>query len=160
MVLKKAVTWIVIADGNRAHVVRQVGVGKPLEAVPGEDFLNPEPQRTRDLGTDKPGRAFDSNGLGQRHGYEQIDWHRFEKQKFAKTIAEHLERAAETKAFDKLVLVAPPEILGELRANLGKHGMAKIAGTIGKDLTHVPIPGLAEHLDGTVRVVAQRRVGE
>lgn len=157
MLMKKAVTWIVVADGARARIIRQDGVGKPLEAVPGQEFLNPEPQRTRDLGTDKPGRAFDSTRLGHRHGVEQVDWHRFEKKKFAKSIAEHIERAAEAKAFDRLVLVAPPETLGELRANLGKHGTAKIAGEIAKDLTGMAVAELAPCLGDAVRVAERER---
>jgi len=158
MLMKKAVTWIVVADGARARIVRQTGAGKPLEALPGKEFLNPEPERTRELGTDKPGRVFESARLGHRHGVEQVDWHRFEKKKFAKSIAEHLEQAAEAKAFDKLVLVAPPETLGDLRANLGKHGTAKIGGEVAKDLTNVAVTDLAAYLGDTIRV-AERGAG-
>lgn len=159
MLMKKAVTWIVVADGARAHIVRQIGTGTPLQSVPGQDFINPEPQRTRARGTDRPGRAFDSAGVGHRHGVEQVDWHRFEKKKFARSIAEHLEHAAEARAFDKLVLVAPPETLGEIRANLGKHGNARVGGQVAKDLTQVPVPDLAGHLGNAVRVT-ERRSGE
>ena len=152
MLMKKATTWIVVADGARAHIVRQTGAGAPLESVPGEDFVNPSHGRTSDMGGDKPGRVADSTRLGTRHAIDQVDWHRFEKKKFAKSIAERLEKAAEAKSFDKLVLVAPPETLGELRANLGKHGTAKVASEIPKDLTHVPVPELAPHLGDAVRV--------
>mgnify|MGYP003705265367 FL=1 len=107
MLMKKTVTWVVVADGARAHIARQPSTGQPLESVAGEDFVNPSHGRTRDIGTDKPGRVMDSTHGGHRHAVEQIDWHRFEKKKFAKSIAEHLEQAAEAKAFDRLVLVAP-----------------------------------------------------
>jgi protein required for attachment to host cells len=157
MLLKKAVTWIVVADGARALVVRQTGAGAPLEPVPGHEFVNPSQERTRDLGTDRPGRVTESNLPGQRHAIEpRIDWHRFEKKKFARSIAERLEASAETKAFDRLVLVAPPETLGELRANLGKHGAAKVAGEVAKDLTQIGVSDLPDHLGGIVRVNASR----
>jgi protein required for attachment to host cells len=155
MLMKKAITWIVVADGSRAHIIRQNGVGKPLEAVPGQEFLNPEPGKTREIGTDKPGRTFDSTRVGHRHGMEEVDWHRFEKKKFAKSIAERLDHAAEAKAFDKLVLVAPPDTLGDLRAELGKHGTAKITAEVGKDLTSVPVSNLADHLSDIIRVAEQ-----
>jgi protein required for attachment to host cells len=154
MLMKKAVTWIVVADGARARIVRQTGVGRPLEAVPGQEFLNPERGPTRELGTDKPGRSFDSRG-GQRHSMEEVDWHRFEKKKFAKTIAERLDQAAEARAFDRLVLVAPPDTLGDLRAEIGKHGSAKIAAEVAKDLTGIPMSQLANHLGSAVRIAAQ-----
>lgn len=152
MQIKKAVTWIVVADGARAHVVRQTGAGAALESVPGEEFVNPSHGRTSDLGGDKPGRVADSSHLGTRHAIEQVDWHRFEKKKFARSVAEHIERAAEAKSFDKLVLVAPPETLGELRAHLGKHGTAKVTSEIAKDLTHVPVDQIASHLGDAVKV--------
>jgi protein required for attachment to host cells len=155
MLMKKAVTWIVVADGARARIVRQSGVGKPLEAVPGQEFVNPEQGRTREIGTDKPGRTFDSTRVGHRHGMDEVDWHRFEKKKFAKSIAEHLERAAQAKAFDRLVIVAPPDTLGDIRAEIGKHGTAKIAAEVPKDLTNAAITDLPGHLGDAVRVAEQ-----
>lgn len=152
MLLKKAVTWIVVADGARAQIVRQAGVGAALEPVPGQEFINPSQERTRDLGTDRPGRSADSGG--NRHGMKETDWHQQGKRRFARTIAERLERRAEAKAFDRLVLVAPPETLGELRANLGKHASARLGGEIPKDLTQVTVGELADHLLGVVRVAS------
>ena len=157
MLMPKVVTWVVIADGARARIVRQIRAGRALEALPEHAFANPAPQRTRELGTDRPGRTADSSRVGHRHGLEQVDWHRYEKKKFARSIAGRLEQAAEAGAFDRLVLAAPPETLGELRANLGKHGQARIAGTVAKDLTQIPIDALPPHLDGAVKVVAPKR---
>lgn len=155
MLLKKAVTWIVVADGARAQIVRQAGVGAALEPVPGQEFVNPSPERTRDLGTDRPGRTADSVHSGHRHAMEpRVDWHQQEKKRFAKTIAERIERSAEAKGFDRLVLVAPPETLGELRANLGKHASARLDGEVPKDLTQVTVGELADHLIGVVRVAS------
>jgi protein required for attachment to host cells len=154
--MPKTVTWIVIADGARARVVRQARTGAPLEPVPGQEFINPQTGPTRELGTDKPGRSIDSMG-GGRSSMENVDWHRFEKKRFAHAVAEHLELAAEGDSFQKLVLVAPPETLGEMRSKLGKHANAKIYAEIAKDLTAVGVADLASHLDGTIRVAEKGR---
>ncbi|MGE5540377.1 MAG: host attachment protein [Gemmatimonas sp.] len=153
--MPKTVMWIVVADGAKAHIVRQPRTGAPLEAVPGADFVNPETGRTRELGTDKPGRSIDSMG-GGRSSMENVDWHRYEKKRFAHGIAERLETAAETDAFHKLVLVAPPETLGEMRLKLGKHAKAKVCAEIAKDLTGVAMADLANHLGDVVRVAEKR----
>ena len=83
---------------------------------------------------------------------QKTDWHRFEKHQFAKRMAELLEDAAKRKAFDRLVLVAPPQALGDLRAELGRHAKEKVTGELDKDLTHVAIHDLPGHLAGLIPV--------
>jgi protein required for attachment to host cells len=48
---------------------------------------------------------------------------------------------------DRLVLVAPPQVLGDLRQALGAHGKGKLAGEINKDLTNLEAAELVIQLD-------------
>jgi protein required for attachment to host cells len=107
---------------------------------------------TRELGTDKPGRTFESAD-GSRHSLEQrVDWHRAEKHQFARKMAGFLERAACRRAFERLVLVAPPQALGDLRAALGRRARERLSGEPNKDLTNVALHDLPNHLSELLRL--------
>lgn len=145
MAVPKVTTWILIADGARARLLVNEGPGKgirPLEARENPHMHD----RTRDLGTERPGRVVESVG-GARHGMEpRVDWHTWEKHLFAKSLADSLNAAAAAGKFDRLVLVAPPQSLGELRAALNKKAKEKVHAEINKDLTHLPDRDLAAPL--------------
>jgi protein required for attachment to host cells len=148
--MKKKVTWILVADGARARVLANMGIGKGLQpAIAGEMGHALPP--TRELGTDRPGRASQRGTGNRRHAIEpHVDWHRFEKEKFSREMAALLNAAAERNAFDRLVLVAPPRTLGDLRAALGAKSRALVHAEIDKDLTHVAIHELPKHLADVV----------
>jgi len=148
--MQKKVTWILVADGARARVLRNEGVGKGLQSALNGEMVHDLPP-TRELGTDRPGRA-QQRGTGSRHAIQpHVDWHRFEKEKFSKEMASLIDSAAERGAFHRLVLIAPPRTLGDLRAALGQKARSLVLAEIDKDLTHVTIQELPDHL---TRVVA------
>lgn len=148
----KHTTWIVVADGARAFIAANQGPGSGLTLVPGS-AQEQDLQSTTEMGSEKPGRSFTSARSGTRHGIEpRVDWHRFEKQKFAHGIAKLLDAARLRKAFQHLILVAPPETLGELRASLDKQTQALVSGEVAKDLTRHPIDDLPSHLGGLIKI--------
>jgi protein required for attachment to host cells len=75
----------------------------------------------------------------------RTDPHRAAKAAFAGRLAARLEATA--SAFERLLLVAPPPFLGDLRASLGKAARGKLHGTLDKDLTHAPLAAVAAQLD-------------
>lgn len=144
--MKATITWILIADGARARIFQNEGPGKGLKTAIPEEFTTDVPP-TRDVMADRPGS--NAASAGPRHGYApRVDWHQFEKQRFAASMAGVLNRAAKRKAFDRLVLVAPPEPLGGLRAKLESAARGRVIREIGKDLTGVPERDLASRLEG------------
>lgn len=148
---KKIVTWILVADGVRARVLANEGPGKGLVEAFDRDFIG-ENALMREAVSDKPGRTQES-ATTDRHAMEpRTDWQRFEKHQFARRMAEILEAAAKQKMFDRLVLIAPPQALGDLRAELGRHAKDRITGELDKDLTHVAIHDLPGYLGDLVRV--------
>jgi len=144
-------TWVLVADGARARIFVQDSVGMELTPVLAEkDDQSRLP--TRDIGTDKPGRTQERVADGSRHAMApRVDWHEFEKELFAKKMAKILDQAAQKKAFDRLVLVAPSKTLGQLRHALGKTAHEKITAEINKDLTGVPIHELPAHLEAALK---------
>lgn len=141
---KKLRTWIMVADAARAQLFQSEGAREPIEPI--ECLENPNAHlRDQDLVSDKPGRSIESVG-GSRHAEDRLDHHRADKAAFARRIAEYVERGAADGKFDKLVLVAPPQMLGDLRSALGEQSQARVIHEIAKDLTKLPTAKLQEQL--------------
>ena len=115
------------------------------------EFVQPL-QATRDLGADRP--ASRGGGAGAaRHGVQpRADWHELDKQAFAAEMAKLLTDAATRNKFDRLVLVAPPKVLGTLRRRLGRQASQRITADSPKDLTHVALHDLPRHLQRLILI--------
>ncbi len=142
---KQKRTWILVADGARARIL--LHDGQEIEPVALKSYVgNRRP--SREIGSDKPGRTFESAD-GSRHSYApRVDWHGFEKHLFARRMVAVLEDASKRGAFDALILVAPPKALGELRAALGPALHTRLRGEVAKDLTNLSDNEVAQHLSG------------
>jgi protein required for attachment to host cells len=65
-------------------------------------------------------------------------------------LSDWLDKAVQEDAFDQLVLVAPPQTLGELRKVLKPSVHARILAELNKDLTKMNKLALQEELTKTV----------
>ncbi len=139
--------WILVGDASRAQIFEAEGKSGEIHPVEGGTFENADLHRhARDVGSDRPGRGIESVG-GARHAQEpRADLHRQEKAKFAKLISNYMEVQARENRFDSLVLIAPPQMLGEFRGELGKHAEQRIVSEIHKDLTKLPPAELTKQL--------------
>jgi protein required for attachment to host cells len=151
MLTKKLTTWVLICDGARGRILANDGRGTGLREI--ESAENDKASApTRDLGTDRPGRTFDSTGGGRHAMASPVDRHRFEKTQFTKEMAAIINAAALENGFDHLVLAAPPRVLGDLRQALRPQAAKKIVGEINKDLTQIALHDLGDYLDDKVRL--------
>jgi len=128
-------TWILVADRVGAVVYRSPRVGAELERV--DELQNPRGRlKSSELGTDRPGRAFDRVG-GGRHSYsEEVGPAEQVTHEFVQVIVARLEQARLANELERLVLVASPQLLGELRASLPGPLADKVVGSLAKDLAH------------------------
>ena len=156
MIGKKTVTWVVLADGARARIVAKEGPGAELKLIyEAEDATAKLP--AREIEADRPGRTFDSGGHGDaaaqgRHAYEPpTDPRRKQQADFIRAVDEVLDAAASKGSFDRLVLIAPPKALGDLRASLAKHVSRMVSEEIPKDLVDVSIHDLPERLQDVLK---------
>jgi len=126
--------WVLVADGEKALFLRNEGDDKypHLEVFREVHEDNPA---THDQGTDRPGRMQDGNNA-HRSAVQETDWHRLEKARFAKDLADRLYKMAHHHKFKKIVLVAPPVVLGELRKDLHKEVADKVTAEVAKTLTN------------------------
>jgi protein required for attachment to host cells len=101
---------------------------------------------THDLVSDREGRSFNSHGLGRSAIDSHSDPHRDLKTEFAHQLADMLARGLEQNSYDRLIIVAPPVTLGDLRAAISDRVRAKVAGEVAHDLTKIPDGEVAKHL--------------
>lgn len=132
--------WVFVGDGEKALLMRNAGDEVHPNLVVERLFEHDNPP-TREQGTDRPGRHKDAPGpaTSQRSAFEEVDWHRLEKSRFAREVADSLYRLAHKGRFDRLLVVAPPHTLGDLRSSLHDEVKQRIVGEINKSLTHCPV---------------------
>jgi protein required for attachment to host cells len=141
--------WIVLADGAHARVY-QFSEEKPkLESVT-DLSLEIDLPRTHEIVSDRPGRSFESQGRTRHAKSGRSDPHRELKRSLARKLADALKSSLTDKRYDKLVLVAPPVTLGDLRDALGKRLQARVVGEVAHDLIKVPVSRLPSHLVGVL----------
>lgn len=126
--------WVVVADGEKALFLRNRGDTRfpDLQVVQEMEQQNPA---TREQGSDRPGRYNDGPSV-HRSAVQDTDWHRIGKERFADDIAERLYGLAHRGAFEEIVLIAPPQVLGEMRRKLHKEVGDRVQAEIPKTLTN------------------------
>lgn len=147
---KNKTCWIVVADGTRARILANDGPGCGLRNTSNIDFVA-DNRKSRDIVSDRPGRS--KGGASGRHAIEpRVESHQYVKQLFAKEMAKRINDACRRGDFDSLILVAPPQTLGELRSALDKPALSKVTAELGKDLTKVAVHDLSQHFEGAIRL--------
>lgn len=91
----------------------------------------------RDLTSDLPGRAFDSNGRGRHKMEPTTDPKQHEAMIFARELGSFLRRARQDGECRRLYVVAPPAFLGMLREQYDKGIEQVLAGELDSDLVNL-----------------------
>lgn len=136
---------VFIGDGQRALFLRNVGDAE-FPNLKAERVFKEKDSPTHEQGTDRPGRAFKRAGTNVRSSVETTDWHELEKEQFAARVAAALERLVRASDTRKIVVVAPPRTLAELRRVFHADVKARIVAEVNKDLTKEPVWEIEKHL--------------
>jgi protein required for attachment to host cells len=126
-------TWIMVIDRKKAHVFYKASSGLELIADALPDFK----EKGHDL--------TNSSGVEAPEGPQK-----YEVTHFARNLTAWLEEAHKRDAFDELVLVAAPRMLGQVREHLPTGLRKQIIGEISKDLTNLSIPDIQRHLSNVI----------
>lgn len=132
--MKGKTIWILVADGARARIFRSNAGGTRISpALPYELVADKRP--SRDMISDRPGRTKDRMAHG-RHALEPgTDPHVHAQQAFANELADMLDDGRRAQAFDELVIIAPPRMLGYLREFMPDQLRKLIRREVAKDLS-------------------------
>lgn len=132
--------WIIVADKKAARIYHsdatfeRFGLVRTLR----NSHVHPDADELGGRGATQSGPG-GSQSRFERH----TDPEDAERSRFAKEVAHVLTEGHQRKDWERLVLVAPPKLLGDLRealpADLAKH----LVASIDKELTQVPEHELA-----------------
>lgn len=156
-------TWILVCDASRARLLRAATHQKGLVQL---DALEHAESRAhaRDLMADAQGRkpvgAVPASKMGGQQGgaygrpgaEPDTDPKEVEAQKFARMLAEVLEKGLTDHAYDRVFLVAPPHFLGLLRSTVSAQVEKHVHLTVDKDLTHEDLTALTRRLEESLPI--------
>jgi protein required for attachment to host cells len=129
--------FVVVADGEKMLLFRNQGDDEfPHLVVIEED--EQQSVANRDLRREAPGRSFSSVGPG-RSAYKEADSRQLGEDRFAAETAAMLNRRALENEFESLIIVAPPQTLGELRKFNHDELQRRVSGELPKNLTNTPV---------------------
>jgi len=141
--------WVVVCDGAKAIVLENIGDADYPDLRMREAEEQPD-RRTREIGTDAPGRAFGTVGSA-RSAVAQTDFHDESEKTFLTDLARRLDKALTEKETASFVIVAPPRALGVLRNAYSPQLRKAVAAEVDKDLVAMPIGDIERHLLGKKR---------
>jgi protein required for attachment to host cells len=136
--------WVVVCDGAKALILENIGT-KVNPNLKTKEVHEQSDLPTREIGTDAPGRAFQSVG-SKRSAMEQTDWHVQEEERFLRRLASRLDAAVIAGQTKSLILVAPPRALGVMRQIYSNHVRNALQAEVDKDLIKLPVNEIAKHL--------------
>ena len=158
--MKMAKNWVVVANTSGTRIFSPAPSAPRLkdpQALQGETptarlveletIEHPEARlKSQSLGADRPGRSFESAGMKRHSMSREVDPKKQEAITFAKKVAERLESARCQGEFEQLILVAAPEFIGLLRANLSSDLRRMIEEEFSLDLFHMTPQEIRAHL--------------
>lgn len=135
-------TWVVVADGEKVLFLRnKTDAEDPYLNV--KDQAEQDNPKDIDQSANRPGRMPDV-GHGQRSALDDTDWHELAKERFASELAETLYKRVHAGEIKRLILVASPSVLGDLRQELHKEVADIVVAEIDKTLTNHPVNEIEE----------------
>jgi protein required for attachment to host cells len=149
-------TWILAADSARARLFALDGERATLREL--EDFVHSAGrQKGRELSADAKARNFvrgrhDRAAASEPHTLPED----VEEQRFARELADRLERGRTANAYDRLCLVAPPRFLGRLREALSKEAHKRVSQSVAKDLVALDAATVYRYIDSGDAARAER----
>ncbi|APE30939.1 hypothetical protein BOX17_08210 [Halomonas aestuarii] len=132
-------TYIVVADAARARLFTRDGlkISETDSLVHAEGRLH-----EGDLVTDRGGDVHESTSARSAGGESVATQHHEEV--FAREVADRLYRARVDNSMQKLILVAPPRFLGQLRDKVDGPTAKLVIHTLAKDLTKASVADIQE----------------
>lgn len=144
--METPITWFVVADAGRAEALVKRRGESGYDSV--RSWENPDAHlKAHEMGQDRPGRAYESSGT-RRSAMEPRETPKdASEHDFARELAGALDAAVASGEAARIVLIAAPRLLGDMRPMLSRAVQAALAGEHAKDLTKLPRAELFARLD-------------
>jgi protein required for attachment to host cells len=143
--MQTQITWAVVADEQHARILQRDHAGADWIVLEEETRHLPAASATEHRGdrSDRRSDIVSTPWYAVERRRDPID---LARQHFARALCQRLETAARQGRFGRLLLVAPPPVLGHLRESLGDAAGFRLRGTLDRDLAHVEVPEVVRHL--------------
>jgi protein required for attachment to host cells len=128
---------VLVADGRKMLFFRNAG-DEAYPKLETEAVRHQDNPAHLDQASDKAGQSSSTGTISGTMG--ENDFHVLEEQRFAAEAADLLKRRALANEYGKLIIVAPPAALGEMRKHYHKEVERRLIGELAKDLTNHPVP--------------------
>lgn len=130
-------TWVIAADKSCARIF-QAGPGHHLEEL--EDMVNPAGRMSdRELGSDAKGSHPNSGTRAQVGHTEEHDVGpaAMATERYIKSLGQFIDKAHAEHRFDRLRLIAPPKVLGLIRASISEHTRGAVKEEFPNEIAHL-----------------------
>jgi protein required for attachment to host cells len=134
--------WVVVADAKSARVLEREHPGAEWVPLPVETLATRAPARAMR----RPGYHFAGpwdSGFGARPAGDVLE---VSRSGFARQLCDRLESAALAGRYGRLMLVAPPGLLGDLREEMGDATCFRLRGTLDRNLIDASVEEVVQHL--------------
>jgi protein required for attachment to host cells len=138
--------WVIVCDGKKALWLENAG-DAVFPNLKTRDVAEHAVAAARDLGSDAPGRVFQSVGE-RRSAVDQTDPHEDSERRFIEDLAKRLDAAVMAGQAKSVVVVAPPRALGILRQAYSPRVRQALRAEIDKDFVRMPVHEIERHLVG------------
>lgn len=143
--------WYLVGERAGARIFEQEGVKSELRLI--KNFENHQGAlKTSELVSDRQGRTESSSANGHHAVGKEDTARQHVLERFSKELGKFLEHEAQQKSFSSIVLVAEPQMLGELRKSIGKVTSKLVRDGISKDFIRVSDHDMAVHLKDSMLV--------
>jgi protein required for attachment to host cells len=133
-------TLVLVADGRKALFLRNQGDEQQIDLRTAA-HREREDRKDRDIKTAPAGQSPAPAGTGLAGGtMEEPNFHQQEEDRFARDLADTVNKMGLNGDFDALAVVAPARTMGTLRPLWHKEVTARIVGEHVKEMTDRPIP--------------------
>ena len=122
-------SWVVVCDGAKALIMQNAGDNELMNLQVHETLTQPN-----------QADGMSGSAVGE------TSWHDQAEEDFLKRVAVKLDELVREKHAKRIVLVAPPKALGQIRPNLRADTQASITAEVAKDLTNFPVDQIERHL--------------
>ncbi len=145
-----SITWILVSNASKGRLFRNTGPNKGLELL--REFAHPQSrEKNANLVSDRPGH---NPGAGNGHGsfVSSTQPREHEADVFALELARELDAGRVNNLYSRLVLVASPAFMGQIKQHLSGTVQKLVSGSLEKDYTQSNEKELGRHLAACVCV--------
>ena len=149
--MKYTRTWILVADGGRARILETTAKRQGMHFISGSRSHPGDPP-DRELSGATSENFYGSAGLARFGVQPRSQPNSALEALFASQLATMLADHSAKESFDRLIIIAPAAMLGNLRKMIKPEVRDKVIAEIDEDPAHIPSNEIASHIEDVIGI--------